>query len=153
MLSLFVLPLSMYTLQPTETVAPIQEPLHWENPAPIEVIQKYSLEYGIDPNLLYSVLWCESRLDPEIHSGDGGRSHGIAQIKTRTWASLEGKLGEDLDEKSYHDAIRLTAFAFSIDEGKNWTPYRAIKNGGSYTFRNAHTGETQTVYCKYQKML
>lgn len=150
MLSLIVLPLSLLTMQPLQPKAEIEKPLYWENPAPIEVIQKYSDEYKIDANLLYSVLYCESRLDPQTKSGDSNRSHGIAQIKDGTWESLEKRLGHELDKKSYLDAIRLTAYAFSINEGRNWTPYRAIKNGGSYTFTNVHTGKEQTVYCKYQ---
>lgn len=153
LLSLFVLPLTFITMQPVEPKEQITEPMVEVAPAPTAVILKYSLEYGIDYNLLYSTLLCESSLNPQVKSGDSGQSHGIAQIKTKTWEFLEKKLGEDLDDKSYYDAIKLTAFAFSVNEGDNWTAYRAIKNGGSYTFFNRHTQEWQTVYCKYRKML
>ncbi len=151
LLSIALLPLSLVG-QLVSPTPEIERPLYWENPAPIEVIKKYSDEYKIDANLLYSVLICESSLNPQTSAGDSGHSKGIAQIKDTTWDSLETKLGLDLDKGSYHDAIRLTAGAFSINEGNNWTPYRAIKNGGSYTFFNRHTQEWQTVYCKYQNI-
>lgn len=150
LLSLIVLPLSLITMQPVQPKVEIEKPLYWENPAPIEVIKKYSDEYKIDANLLYSVLYCESKLDPNRKPGDSGHSKGIAQIKDPTWDELEKKLGLELDKDSYHDAIRLTAGAFSIGEGRLWTPWRAIKNGGSYTFINVHTKKEQTIYCKYQ---
>jgi hypothetical protein len=147
--SLLVLPL-LAMPQPVQPEPQIIEPTVWVAPTPIQVIKKYSDEYKIDASLLYSVLICESSLNPQISAGDSGHSKGIAQIKDPTWDYLEKKLNLDLDKGSYHDAIRLTAGALSINEGNNWTPYRAIKNGGSYTFFNRHTGKEQTVYCSYK---
>lgn len=149
LMSIAILPLSLIG-QLVSPTPEIEKPLYWVNPAPIEVVQKYSDEYKIDANLLYSVLICESNLNPNVQAGDSGHSKTIAQIKDPTWDYLEKKLGLSLDKGSYHDAIRLTAGAMSISEGENWTPYRAIKNGGSYTFFNRHTQKWQTVYCKYQ---
>ena len=152
MLSMLILPLGILLNQPIEPDNSIKTPLIWENPSPTEVVKKYAEVYEIDVDLLYSVLICESNLNPKVKPGDNGHSKSIAQIKDPTWDYLEEKLGHTLDKDSYHDAIRLTAFAFSIDEGKNWTPWRAIKNGGSYTFTNVHTGKTQTVYCPLREI-
>lgn len=146
------MPLTLITMQPLQPTQEIVEPPSPPTLTPIEAIKKYSDEYKIDANLLYSVLYCESNLNPQAPSGDNNHSHGIAQIKDPTWDGLEKKLGLKLDKKSWTDAIRLTAGAFSIGEGKHWTPYRAIKNGGSFTFINVHTKKEQTVYCKYQNI-
>lgn len=135
--------------QPVNTNAEIVEPPSQVALTPIEVIKKYSDEYGVDENLAYSVLKCESGLQhPKI--GDGGKSVSIAQWSPKTFESEAKKKGEVLDINSMHDATKLAIWTFSQGRGYQWTMYQAVVKGGSYTFKNAYTGEIQTVYCKYQ---
>ena len=147
--SFLVLPLIVTNLTLTQ---PEQPEVKIYNPTPQEAIVRYSSEYGISPDLLYSVLFCESGVNPNVKNGDSGHSKGIGQIKDPTFESLEKQIGEDLDRISYSDNIKAVAFGISSGQGNLWTAYRAIKNDGSYTFINSHTKKEQTVYCKLQKM-
>ncbi len=150
LLLIAILPLSFIS-QLVSPTPEIEKPLYWENPAPIEVIQKYSAEYGVDANLVYSVLKCESGLQhPKI--GDGGKSVSIAQWNPETFKDEAKKKGEVLDINSMHDATKLAIWTMSEGRGYKWTMYQAVVKGGSYTFKNSYTGETQTVYCKYQSI-
>lgn len=148
---MLVLPLGILLNQPIQPEAQIQTPLIWDNPSKIEVIEKYSTEYGLDKNLVYSMLFCESTLN-ENAIGDSGKSKGISQYNPNTFIRHEKKLGEDLDEQSWHDSIKLMTFAIANGMGNEWTSYRAIKNGGSYTFKNSYTGKTQTVKCNLREI-
>ena len=149
MASIIAVPLAVL---PTFTQPP-QPEVKIYNPTPLEAIVRYSNEYGVSQDLVYSVLKCESGVNPNIHAGDGGHSKGIGQIKDLTFLELEKGVGEDLDRVSYSDNIRAVAYGISSGQGNLWTAYRAIKNGGSYTFKNSQTGKIQTVYCNLQKML
>lgn len=149
MLSIFLLPL-MAMPQPVEEKAEIREPLYWDNPAPNEVIERYATEYAIDPNLLYSIIKCESHFNQNAVGLAGEVT--MAQFLPKTFEGQAKKMGEQLDIKSYHDTIKLTAYSLSIGDGKLWTTYRAIQNGGEYTFVDRN-GKQHTSRCKYQNML
>lgn len=149
LLSILLLPL-MAMPQPVEEKPEIREPLHWENPAPTEVIERYAIEYGVDKNLLYSIIKCESHFNQNAVGLAGEVT--MAQFLPTTFEGQAKKMGEQLDIKSYHDAIKLTAYSLSIGDGKLWTTYRAIQNGGTYTFTD-RKGITHTSYCKYKQMV
>lgn len=149
MASIIAVPLAVL---PTFTQPP-QPEVKIYNPTPLEAIVRYSNEYGVSQDLVYSVLKCESNLNPNVPAGDSGHSKGIGQIKDPTFLDLEEQIGEDLDRVSYSDNIKAVAFGIASGQGNLWTAYRAIKNGGSYTFTNVHTGKKQTVHCNLQKML
>lgn len=107
--------------------------------------------YGVDSQIVDRVLDCESDY---VHTakGDGGRSKGIAQIQKPTWDWMEAQYykewGEHLDYLSSHDQIKLLAYQISKGNGNNWTSYRAIKNGGKYSFWSNQMKKHYTVYCK-----
>lgn len=107
--------------------------------------------YGVDSKIVNKVLDCESDYDHNAR-GDGGRSVGIAQIQKPTWDWMEkdyfDEWGEHLDYKSSHDQIKLLAYEISKGHGNNWTTYRAIKNGGKYTFWSSQNQKSYTIYCK-----
>lgn len=55
-------------------------------------IKKYSQQWGMDPNLVCSVIYTESHFNPQANSGVGAR--GLMQIMPATGASIAQELGE-----------------------------------------------------------
>ena len=115
---------------------------------PIEMVDKYAIQYGVNQTIFKKVMYCESggKPAPKGHN-DGGRAYGIMQFHRPTFDSYSKKLGEKLDYKSYNDQIKLAAYMFSIGEANHWTAYRALMNGGVYIFTD-RSGKTHTVRCK-----
>lgn len=114
----------------------------------------YGNKYNVDPELLYDVMMCES--SGEVTSkGDGGRSRSYFQYFDETWKRYSKKYNETygtndtFDLWSIHDNVKLTAFAFSLGEDarREWTTYRALKNGGVYSFYSRVNKRHYTVYC------
>lgn len=134
-------------MQPVHSPVEIQP--QFDNSNPKEVIVRYANEYNVDKNLIYSILKCESNFNMNAVGLAGEVT--MAQYLPTTFEGQAKKMGEQLDIKSYHDVIKLTAFSISIGDGKLWTTYRAIKNGGTYTFTD-RKGKQYTSYCKYQTM-
>lgn len=107
--------------------------------------------YGVDSRLVSKVIECESDGQHEA-VGDGGRSRGIGQFQKPTFESLEElyfkEYNEYLDYESEFDQIKLLTWSIANGHGRNWTAYRAIKNGGTYTFYSKQMKRWYTVYCK-----
>ncbi|MCD6422383.1 lytic transglycosylase domain-containing protein [bacterium] len=57
-----------------------------------DLIKKYALKFGIDPNLVAATIWTESRFDPYAVSPAGAR--GLMQLLPSTARSIAQKLGE-----------------------------------------------------------
>lgn len=118
--------------------------------SPQEVISYYAELYGADEKTLLSMARCESQFKPSAHNEDdgGSPSTGLYQYKKGTFERYSQLMGEELNMQSYHDQAKLTAWVYVHypKERKAWTSYRAIVNGGSYTF--TFEGEPYTVYCK-----
>ena len=81
-------------------------------------IARYSEEYGISAHELRTTLWCESRFNTKA-VGDGGNSHGIAQIFLRYHPTVSK--AEAQDPKF---AIQWTAKKFSEGRAHLWTCWR-----------------------------
>lgn len=60
-------------------------------------VEKYSKEYNLDENLVYSIIKAESKFNPEAISRRGAK--GLMQIAdmTRDWAIEELHLNKDID--------------------------------------------------------
>ncbi len=60
-------------------------------------VEKYSKEYSIDENLVYSIIKAESKFDKDVISYKGAK--GLMQISdiTRDWAIEELSLGNNAD--------------------------------------------------------
>lgn len=60
-------------------------------------VEKYSKEYSIDENLVYSIIKAESKFDKDVISYKGAK--GLMQISdiTRDWAIEELSLGNNVD--------------------------------------------------------
>lgn len=120
------------------------------SPADITIdgqIDYYSNLYGADKQIVSKVIQCESKGN---HSavGDSGLSRGIGQFQKPTFINLSNKLGEELDYNSSHDQIKLMTWSIANGYGNNWTSYRAIQNGGSYSFYSSQLKKHFTVICK-----
>ncbi len=116
--------------------------------SPSEYAEQYALQYGVDPKILKKVMQCESGGNIHTKAGDGGRAKGVMQFHEPTFLGYEKKLGIDLDYMSYEDQIHLAAYMISKGQGNQWTTYRALMNGGSYTFFYKQEQRYITVYCK-----
>jgi hypothetical protein len=121
--------------------------------APISVqIDHFAKLYGVDGSIVSKVIECESEgrhyAENGMIQGDGGLSMGIAQFQKSTFERMEKKLGEDLNYESSFDQIKLLSFAISQGWGREWTAYRAIMNGGTYSFYSRQLNKHFTVHCK-----
>lgn len=58
-----------------------------------EIIEKYSLEYGVDKNLMFAVVKTESGFDPEAVSHAG--AIGLTQITEETYDWIKWKLNDE----------------------------------------------------------
>lgn len=82
------------------------------------LISHYAAEYGISHTELYKTLWCESRFNPKA-VGDGGNSHGIAQIYLKFHPDVSKAEAQDP-----HFAIEWTARKFKEGNARLWTCWR-----------------------------
>lgn len=116
-----------------------------------EQIEFFSEIYGADSKVVNKVIECESGGSHKA-IGDGGRSKGIAQIQEPTWKDLEQKFNvkyeEDLNYTSKFDQLKLTTYSIANGEGHRWTAYRAIMNGGTYSFYSKQLQKHFKVTCR-----
>ncbi len=113
------------------------------------MIVYYGGQYGAEIPLLDKMAFCESTYNPKA-VGDSGRAHNVYQYHEATFYSHAKLMGEKLNYKSAHDQIKLTAW-ISVnhpDKLRAWTSYRAIKNGGTYSFYSKQLKKHYTVKCK-----
>lgn len=103
--------------------------------------------YGVDGSVVNQVIKCESGGNQKA-VGDGGLSKGIAQFQKSTFLRMEKKFGEDLNYESSFDQAKLLTYAISQGWGQEWTAYRAIQNGGKYSFYSNQLKKHFTVYCR-----
>lgn len=117
--------------------------------SPKEVITYYSNLYGADEVVLLKMAECESNFNPNA-VGDGNRAKNLYQFHRGTFDRYSRLFGQELDYDSYHDQAMLTAWlAVNKPEALNeWTSYRAIKNGGTYSFYSKLLQKHFTVVCK-----
>jgi hypothetical protein len=115
--------------------------------SPVEYADKYAAQYGIDASVFKKVMWCESNNRQEAR-GDSNRAIGVYQFHKGTFDMYSKKLGKTLDIYSYRDQIELAAYMFSIGEARHWTAYRAVINGGTYSFYSNMLGKHFIVTCK-----
>jgi len=111
-----------------------------------------AMQFGQDPTLISKIMMCES--GGRVASHDGGRGVNVTGIHDTTfkgWLPLYQKeVGETLDIKSNYDQLKMMSWAFSKGDTyrRQWTTYRAYKNGGTYTFYSTLMKRWYTVTCK-----
>lgn len=71
-------------------------------------VEKYSKEYNLDENFVYSIIKAESKFNPNALSHKGAK--GLMQIAdiTRDWAIVELDLDENID---IYDRSTVTTFS------------------------------------------
>lgn len=67
----------------------------------IELIEKYSQEYGVEKELVASVIKAESGFNPEAHSHADAK--GLMQITDETGEWIANKLEEEFEEEKLYD--------------------------------------------------
>jgi hypothetical protein len=137
--SLLVLP-TKDSAQELEIINPINLTIEQQ-------IEYFSDLYKTDSNLIKKVMECESNGD-HSNISDGGRSKGIFQFQKPTFLWMEKEFGEDLNYESQFDQIKLATWAIANGYGSNWTAWRAIKNGGTYSFYSNQLHRSFKVTCK-----
>lgn len=112
-----------------------------------ELIEFHAKQYGASSKTLSRMIACESGGRQDV-KGDGGNAHGTLQFWEDTWKRFTKKMGEDSNIDSQSDQIKVGAWAITHNHGNEWTTYRAIMNGGVYTFYSSREHRYITVYCK-----
>lgn len=144
-LTCLILPLVVLFTKPV-----IAEPIEIVKPINLTIEQQidyFSDLYGTDSNLIKKVMECESNGD-HSNISDGGRSKGIFQFQKPTFLWMEKEFGEDLNYESQFDQIKLATWAIANGYGSNWTAWRAIQNGGTYSFYSNQLHRSFKVTCK-----
>lgn len=59
-----------------------------------EFVEKYAMEYELDPDIIYAVIKTESSFDPDAVSNVGAR--GLMQIMEETFDWIKFRLGDDV---------------------------------------------------------
>lgn len=113
----------------------------------MEQIEQLSLINGIDVKLVKAVIDCESGFN-NSNIGDNGLSRGILQFQKSTFMRMSSIYGEKLNYDSQFDQLKLGIWALSKPElAREWTSYRAIMNGGTYSFYSKQLKQHFTVKC------
>lgn len=137
-----LLPLLLLSSQPV-----IAEPIKISEDLPIEKqVELFTLVYGGDVELNKKVIKCESGWNVKAN-GDGGISLGIAQFQLESFNRMSKAFGEKLDYYSSYDQLKLFVWAMNNGYAREWTAYRAIKNGGTYSFYSNQLKKHFTVKC------
>lgn len=130
--------------RPAAALAPEQK--LQDRPLP-DIVRYFADQYDFSPEVLLKVMECESHGDQSV-LGDGGRAVGIYQIHQETWNRFTKGMGETLDRDSAFDQAKVAAYAFSHGHANEWTTFRAIMNGGTYSFYSKLLQKHFTVVCK-----
>lgn len=111
-----------------------------------ETVIHYSKLNGVDEEVMLAMMRCESR-GQNIY-GDSKKAFGPFQFWQESWNRMSKAYGKELDRTNPRHQAELAPWAVANGYGREWTSYRAIKNGGSYTFVYKITGKVITVHCK-----
>jgi hypothetical protein len=103
--------------------------------------------YGTDASVVKKVVQCESQ-GKVTARGDGNRAYGLLQYHKASFERHAKLFGEELDYYSSYDQIKLGTWAISQGYGNEWTAYRAIKNGGTYSFYSKLLKKHFVAVCK-----
>jgi hypothetical protein len=111
------------------------------------IVRHFALQEGVDEEIMLKMMDCESDGNQSA-VGDGGRAKGVFQFHEETFNRMEKKMGEDLNKSSAFDQAKLASWAVANGMGNEWSSYRSIMNGGTYSFYSRLLGKSFTVHCK-----
>lgn len=96
----------------------------WEHKKP--TINKICEELGVDQELMFRVVDCESRWNNDARGRAG--EIGLAQFMPQTWNWLTKKYNlEHLDIHDEYDQLYLMALAWHDGLHHHWTCYRLVE--------------------------
>lgn len=113
----------------TPTATPVKSkpkltPKPTPTPEPMEnvnkLVEKYSIEYGLDPNVVRHLGLCESGFRS---NATNGKYVGLFQYDSQTWSKIRAEMGLTTDPNlrySAEEMIRTTSFALSKGKSKLW---------------------------------
>jgi soluble lytic murein transglycosylase-like protein len=84
-------------------------------------IERFSAQYGVDPNVIRHIAVCESGFNPAAHNLDYA---GLFQFGPSAWKNWRVKMGEDVAPElrfNAEEAVQTAAFAFK-EGGKSLWP-------------------------------
>lgn len=152
-LLIFILAPHSNSLAEAPTPPPIPKPtyIQLKQYSVTALLEHYAEEYDINLVPLKKVAFCESGFNEKAFNGNdpNGGSKGFMQFQTKTFYSYANKAG--IENANITDKVhqaQVAAYMFSIGEADQWTTYRALMNGGTYTFWSNHEKRYITVYCK-----
>jgi hypothetical protein len=117
------------TLTPTPTATPRPEPTSTPTPTPTpsassqqinEFIDRFSSQYGVDPNKVRYTAICESGFKP---SAVNGSYAGLFQFDPHTWQTYRSRMGKDADitlRVNAREAVETAAYVYSINATGIW---------------------------------
>ncbi len=115
------------TPTPTPTPSPTLKPTATPVPAPKytsqeinQFVDRFSAQYGVDPNVMRHIAICESGFEPLAKNGP---NWGLYQFVSTTWSSYRRRMGENRDPNlrlDAEEAAQTAAYAFSLGNGKIW---------------------------------
>lgn len=111
------IPTSVPTAIPSPTVVPqpqySQEQIHG-------FIERFSSQYGVDPNVMRYIAICESGFNPKAVNGP---YFGLYQFGATSWVTNRKAMGEDADTSlrfNAEEAVQTAAYVVSIGKGWVW---------------------------------
>jgi len=128
-------PTSTPTPDPTSTPTPTKEPTPEPTPTPTPTptaaptatsqqingfIDRFSAQYGVDPNKLRHTAICESGFNP---GATNGSYVGLFQFAPVTWQKYRNLMGEDADitlRANAEEAVQTAAYVYSIGAAGIW---------------------------------
>ena len=83
-------------------------------------IERFSAQYGVDPNVMRHIAVCESGFNPLAINGP---YIGLYQFGKSSWTSNRQALGEDIDTDlrlSAEESVQTAAYIISIGKDSLW---------------------------------
>jgi soluble lytic murein transglycosylase len=98
-----------------------------------EYVSRYSLEFDVPQEVIYSIIYCESSFQPEVVSSVG--AVGLMQLLPSTFSDLQKRLGESYSDNALLDPeinIRYGTYYLSYlyDIFHEWETVYAAYNAG-----------------------
>jgi hypothetical protein len=107
--------------RPTSTPTPIPAP-KFTSEQINQFIDRFSGQYGVDPNAIRHLAVCESGFNPLALNARYDYA-GLFQFAPRTWSSYRQKMGENPDPGlrfNAEEAVQTAAYAYSLTHGSIW---------------------------------
>lgn len=102
---------------PTPTSAPVvtftSEQIHG-------FIERFAVQYGVDPNVLRYIAVCESGFNPLAYNVGYA---GLYQFGPTTWAKFRQQIGENTNPDlrfNAEEAVQTAAYVLSVERGGIW---------------------------------